>query len=444
MAATFAPMANLNQDFDNALLAAGIPENSGLLLAISGGVDSMSLLHLLCQKKYKLQVAHVHHGLRKESDAEVNLVSETCSRHKIPFHLKKVDQGFWEGKNIQIEARKIRYAFFESLLKEQNLQYIVTAHHANDALETFFLNLLRGSGIQGLSGWELLKGNRLRPLIYIQKETLIAYAQLNGISWMEDSSNLEHKYHRNQIRSKLIPVIEEIDPRNIKGLRRSIWHLEEAREALNFALNNWRAQNIVIENDDTLEINWQNPNELWFVRKVFSSIISLHPDAFEQLWFANPGAIKETPEGRLTRTRSGLVFSKIKPTEPEINLVYDDMEALLKSPFVYGTQDFESQIWEKYPDHICIDAETINFPVAIRNLKPNDQFQPLGMAGSVDAIKWLKARAISHIQKEKTLVICDQKNILAVMGIMPSQLAKISSETKIILLLSKTVFTNPI
>jgi tRNA(Ile)-lysidine synthase len=444
MAATFAPMANLNQNFDNALLAAGIPENSGLLLAISGGVDSMSLLHLLCQKKYKLQVAHVHHGLRKESDAEVSLVAETCSKLKIPFHLKKIAQGFWEGKNIQIEARKIRYAFFESLLKKHNLQYIVTAHHADDALETFFLNLLRGSGLRGLSGWEPLKGNRLRPLISIQKETLIAYAQLNGISWMEDSSNLEHKYHRNQIRNKLIPVIEEIDPRNIKGLRRSIWHLKEAYEALNFAYIDWRIQNIIIENDDTLEINWRNPNELWFVRKVFSAIITLHPDAFEQLWNAKPGSIKDTPEGQLTRTRSGLIFSKVKPTKPETNWVYDDMEALLKSPFVHGIQDFESQIWEKYQGHVCIDAETINFPVEIRNLKPNDQFQPLGMVGSVDAIKWLNSRAISHSQKQKTLVICDRKNILAIIGIMPSQLAKISSKTKIILLLSKTVFTNPI
>lgn len=186
-----------------------------LILACSGGVDSMVLFHLLLKKGVPFEVAHVNYQLRGEdSNLDEELVKKTCNDHGITFHLKKtrlVDQLEVEGGNLQNEARKIRHAFFRELLIHPQ-DKIVLAHHQDDQVEHFFLNLGRGANINGLAGMKMQDGQLLRPLLNTSRATILHYAHHHQIEWREDVSNAKNDYGRNKLRNVLLPELLEINP----------------------------------------------------------------------------------------------------------------------------------------------------------------------------------------------------------------------------------------
>lgn len=209
-------------------------EHKKFLLAVSGGADSMVLLNLFQRLDLNFEVAHFNYRLRGEdSDLDEKIVADFCFKNNIELHLYQVSEKEQKPKNsIQIWARNLRYEFFFKILKQKNFDFIVTAHHLNDELETFIINLSRGSGIKGLSGIPASENKILRPLLRFSKQEIYDFANESGIEFREDASNQKNDYLRNGIRNKVIPVLSEISPDFLSGFKDSLIYLNEANKFL--------------------------------------------------------------------------------------------------------------------------------------------------------------------------------------------------------------------
>jgi len=185
---------------------------SRLLIACSGGVDSMVLAHLAGECKFEFVLAHCNYKLRgQDSDLDQELVSSWGQERKVEVHSKTFDLSD-ETNSIQLKARQYRYDWFLSLLSKENYDFILTAHHADDSMETFFINLSRGTGLEGLTGIPQKNEHIVRPLLPFSKKEILGFAQSEAIPWREDESNTELKYVRNRIRHEIVPRFLEINP----------------------------------------------------------------------------------------------------------------------------------------------------------------------------------------------------------------------------------------
>ena len=195
-----------------------IEEGDKVLVAVSGGPDSLSLLHVLNELKYPICVAHVNHGLRENADIDEAFVRDFCQEKNIPFFAKKVNLKEMQDKMTVEEAgRKIRYDFFYEVMEKEGCTKLATAHNSNDNAETVIMNLIRGSGISGLKGIEPMRGNLIRPLIDISRAEIEEYCKKHHLNPRIDETNFEEHYTRNKVRLKLIPYIEENINENVVG-----------------------------------------------------------------------------------------------------------------------------------------------------------------------------------------------------------------------------------
>lgn len=213
-------LEKLNPDF----------ESKKYLLAVSGGVDSMVVMDLFKTLKLQFEVAHINYALRgKDSDADEKIVEEFCKKNEIKFHLYQVSEMDQKPKNsIQIWARNLRYDFFRKIQKEENIEFLITAHHLNDQLETFLINLSKASGIKGLIGIPENENHILRPLLNFSKEEIYDFAKENNIAFREDLSNQKNDYLRNKIRNKIVPQLTEIFPDFLNQFGDSLSYLKSA------------------------------------------------------------------------------------------------------------------------------------------------------------------------------------------------------------------------
>ena len=209
-----------------AAVDAAFPQPARLLCGVSGGRDSVVLLHALVQCGHTVEAAHVNYALRgSDSDADEDFVRQLCARLNVPLHVQHPDVKAYAHEHklhIQEAARNLRYSFFRRLLCERNLHLICVAHHQTDQMETFFINALRGSGVQGLSGMQPLQGDVARPLLQLTTSQIDAYAHQWGLSWREDASNATDAYLRNRIRHHLLPAVERLDHHFPAGLLHTI------------------------------------------------------------------------------------------------------------------------------------------------------------------------------------------------------------------------------
>ena len=209
------------------------------LLAISGGPDSMAILDLFSKNKFSFQVAHVNYKLRGEdSDLDQKIVEDFCLKNDLNFHLYEVSSLDNQPQNsIQNWARNIRYQFFKNIQKQGNLGFLVTAHHLNDDLETFLINLSRGSGLVGLSGIPAQKNNILRPLLPFSKKEIYQYLAENKVHFREDETNKKSDYLRNKIRNEIIPKLEETNDHFLNNFKKSLMYLQQSRAFVETQIN---------------------------------------------------------------------------------------------------------------------------------------------------------------------------------------------------------------
>jgi tRNA(Ile)-lysidine synthase len=212
----------------------------GVLVAVSGGADSICLLHLFHQLNIYVEAAHINYGLRAEdSDMDMELVTQTCKIWEIPLHVKKVNSGELEqiSNNIQEAARILRYEYFNQIIQQTQLDYIATAHHSDDQAETVLFNIIRGKFKLGLSGIPATNENIVRPLLIYSKKEIVAHLENNKVAYRTDQSNFTNDYTRNEIRNTILPLLEKINPKVSTHLN----HLAEHAQFANFAIDEFMA-----------------------------------------------------------------------------------------------------------------------------------------------------------------------------------------------------------
>ena len=230
-----------------------------LLVAISGGIDSVVLTHLLHRLNFDFQLAHCNFCLRgKESDQDEQFVIDMAKKLQLKIHTKSFDtQSYAQTNNVSVQmaARQMRYTWFKELLQQEMLDYLITAHNLDDNLETFLINFTRGTGLEGLSGIEEINENIVRPLLGFSREQIEQFANENKITWREDSSNIDTKYTRNKIRHQVIPLLKEINPGLLQSFKRTSKHLQQSKHIITDTISDLKPKIITSDNEGVYKID---------------------------------------------------------------------------------------------------------------------------------------------------------------------------------------------
>ncbi len=428
----------------------GLIDVSGpTLLGISGGVDSMVMLNLFIRSGYNVAVAHCNFGLRgDESDKDQLFVEKQCREHRIPFHSKRFNTTQYareEGISVQMAARELRYSWFELILAENNYSNIGIAHNKNDLAETFFINLIRGTGIKGLTGIKPKAGNIIRPLLFAERKKIAEYARKYDISFREDSSNIEIKYKRNRIRHKIIPEFENISAVFIDNLYDTTNRLMDTEAIYNETVNK-KFEETCIKSGDGYKIS-------------IDRLLSLDPlpaYLFEFLRRWNfpreiiPGiirALKKTPGKQFFSSSHRLVkdrdFLLINPLGGDtINRYYIEEETSemryplkLKITKTYNHRGFEIPITTGVA---CLDMDLIYFPLILRKWQKGDYFQPFGMKGLKKISDFFIDNKFSIVQKENTWLLASGNKIVWIAGHRIDERFKVREDTRNIILIEMT------
>ena len=402
--------------------------NDKVLVALSGGADSVALLHVLIDLGYKCECAHCNFHLRgEESNRDENFVRALCNEIHIPLYIKHFDtESYAKEKQISIEmaARELRYAWFEELRKETGATVIAVAHHRDDSVETFLLNLIRGTGINGLKGIQAKNRYIVRPLLETSREDILNYLDYLKQDYVTDSTNLQDEYLRNKIRLNLLPIMKEMNPSIMESIQETSQKLSEVANIYNQNRKEILKTSIqTTEEGDTLHIQTiledSAPLSLlheWLSPAGFNS--SQIKDIHQSLKKEQSGKQFISNEWKLLRDREHLILhhKKIEENVPEISI--ETMEI---------NNDF---ILLKDKNIACLDADKVVLPLKIRKWKKGDKFVPFGMKGQKKVSDYLTDKKYSLFQKEKQYVACSEGIIVWLIGERTDDRFKITEKSK--------------
>lgn len=411
-----------------------------LFLAVSGGLDSMVLLHLLQQLPYEIAVLHCNFQLRGlESFGDQNFIQEYCDQNNIPVFITQFDtEAFAKDYKLstQVAARELRYSWFYELLEEKNFDYILTAHHADDNLETFIINLTRGTGLEGLTGIPEENDKIIRPLLPFSREEILKYAEENSIEWREDSSNASNKYLRNKIRHDLVPILKEINPNFLNAFQKTQSYLQESQVMVEDA-SIMIYQQVAKESGDDIHFDLNQLKKLpnyksylyqWLNEFGFSAWNDIY-DLVE----GQSGKQVLSDEFRLLKNRETLILSPVSEIseKEEFEIAANDTEVNFPLKLKLCQVD---DITIDSNKAIFVDAEKIRFPLILRRWNEGDVFQPFGMHGKSKKVsKLFKDEKLSLIEKEKTWILASENQIVWIVGIRQDERFKIKNTTNKIL-----------
>lgn len=410
-----------------------------LLLAVSGGIDSMVLVHLCHQLKLDFAVAHCNFQLRgKESDDDENFVKSQTEKLQIPLFIQKFDtKSIVETQklSIQLAARKLRYDWFYELMNENGFDYILTAHHLDDSLETFLINFTRGSGLDGLIGIPEQNDKIVRPLLIFSRNEIETFAQENQITWREDSSNSSDKYLRNKLRHDVIPILEELNPsllssfeNTIKNLKQSQSLVDDASKMVYEKVASEQENQIVFNLDLLLAYqNYQAYLFSWFSRFGFTDW-----EAISDLVSAQSGKQVMSDSHVLLKNRNTLLLFSRKENSEETIYQIDRAQKQVKVPLKLTFCNV-SDISVQSTNTIFVDAEKLQFPLTIRKWKEGDFFQPFGMKGKKKVSKFFKDEKFSMLEKNEIWLLCSNDEIVWIIGKRQDERFKITETTTKIL-----------
>jgi len=409
-----------------------------ILLAVSGGVDSMVMLHLLHEAGYEIAVAHCNFQLRgKESDADENFVKDQSDRLKIPFYSKRFSTNNYaadNGLSIQMAARELRYQWFSELCEGEGYHRIATAHHLNDSLETTLFNFIRGTGIDGMKGITSLAGNLVRPMLTFTADEIINYAKTNNLKWREDSSNKTEDYSRNFLRHQVIPKLKEINPSIEESFKRTNQRLQGAHALVQVALDELKTKFIQNENGQ-IKIDKAILSTTPYPETVVWELIKEYGFNFTQC-LEMVHASGRTPGKRFLSLNSQLIIdrdcwiiSKVSKPLPPTTIHWDDGHAsfghmemrIAKSSDKKFTRDINTG---------SFDAEKISFPLVWRKWEAGDTFHPLGMKHSKKLSDFFFFCKVSMADKEIATVIESNGNVIWVVGYRIDDRFKVTDATQ--------------
>ena len=439
-----------------------IAEGDKLILALSGGVDSMVLADLLLKAKVSFVAAHCNFHLRgEESDGDEKFVREFAEQNDVQCFVKHFETEKYaaeRGVSIEMAARDLRYAWFEELRQQLGYDKIAVAHHADDQAETFFINLLRGAGLNGLKGMKPQNGVIIRPLLWASREQIHQYALVNQIQWREDHTNAESIYLRNKIRNQLLPTFDELHPGARQGLYKSLEHLAAENELYRELLKE-RLSHIVEELDDVSVIARRDDEAIQTESsKSFRVSLDCHASLAmtqsEQLlfeWLRNYGfntdqchfifeAMKTgignkyfSPTHQLVIGRNELLLSEIKSeTNEEIQIEIGEEEITSPVHLRFSKNEIAPDfVIDKSPNVALLDADKITFPLTLRHWQHGDRFHPLGMKGSKLLSDFFVDQKFTECMKRNLwLLTSADGDIFWVVGYRIDDRYKVASETK--------------
>lgn len=419
--------------------------NGTYLLALSGGVDSTALFHALRMLGVDFACARIKYQLREEeSERDAQFVQDLCHSHKIRLFYK-VHPLTNRESNIQAEARLARYNYFEYIRSKHHLSAVLTAHHMDDRIETFLLNLSRGAGLKGLSSLASKRGVLVRPLINCTKDEIEDFANLNNIKWMEDSSNLETMYHRNLLRHEAIPAFRKINPEFTRNAARSIQIIESAKNLLNQYRLLWESQ-YVQKKEDLITLTVLNTAEDYFLFEYLSEI-GFHHSTLSQIRqnLMNPGKEFRSDSGwSAFIDRSKILLTNNRQEDKVFNeeLIIEHQTLLLcKNTMISLREHSLVEVQKEYksspPNIIYIDLDKIRFPLKLRAWNDGDFIRPLGMNGRKKKVQdILTDFKIPRLQKSKCLVLISGNEIIWLVNFCLAESVKITAQTERILKLT--------
>ncbi len=410
------------------------------LLACSGGLDSMCLANLLIQSEIKFEVAHVNFMLRgKESDEDEAFIKTWAKKHGKTLHLHQTETqkiASERGISTQMAARDIRYEWFETIRQNRNLAGIVLAHHEDDQLETIFLNLLRGTGIEGVYGMADRRGWLIRPLLPFSRQQILEYAKENKVAWREDSSNEKTDYKRNKLRHETLPAIYASSTDAKANLLTSFQRLKDTGKAFHGLFENW--MNTTVSQKEGFQI------------LPISSLISVNGAASLLYFWLRPygfnsdqaSAILQSCQnqeaGKLFQSqnyvvnvdREELILSKSVEKFQPISISENDVEFTLPEASYSLLKSTGSLQIQKSPTNASLDLERLSFPLEIRTWQEGDRFIPIGMKHHKKISDFLIDLKIPLIQKQSVKVLLSGDEIAWVIGYRIADWAKSTPATR--------------
>lgn len=415
-----------------------------LLLAVSGGIDSMVMLDLFVKSSYEISIAHCNFQLRgAESVADEKWIRDYASQHQIPIFVTHFDtKAFAEDYKLstQVAARELRYNWFYELLDSQSFDYVLTAHHADDNLETFLINLSRGTGLDGLIGIPQQNDKILRPLLAFCRSEIEAYAQANKIQWREDSSNASDNYLRNKIRHILVPIVKDLNPDFLASFAKTQQYLQQSQQLAEDATV-MVYQQVAQQADDEIHFNLkklkQLPNYKSYLYQWLKEFGFTAWDDIYNLAESQTGKQILSPDYRLLKNRDFFILSPLnKATEVQEFWIEKDEQVNFPLKLTFKKIDAQSGSSNSV---IFVDEEKLVYPLLLRRWKTGDVFLPIGMNGQSKKLsKFFKDEKLSLIEKENTWLLCSGNQIVWVIGLRADERFKPTTTTKQILKIALT------
>lgn len=398
-----------------------------LLIAISGGIDSVVLTHALHQLDFSIGLAHCNFTLRdRESDLDELFVEDFGKQLRCKIHTTRFNTSNFAEANhlsIQMAARKLRYDWFGELLSKHSYDYLLTAHHADDNLETFLINLTRGTGLEGLTGIPMINEKIVRPLLPFSREEIVTYATTHDLAWREDASNQETKYIRNKIRHHVVPLLKELNPSLLSVFQKTTTHLQDAHtivvDQIEELLQNGAVKHTTIgmQLDISKFTDLSNPKAyLYHVLKTYGFT---EWDNIVDLLTAQSGKQVFSNTHRLLKNRDFLLLTTIDSaknnTSTEYFYINEELFSITKP--IHLISERETEQTTTLPEHITVDKDLLKFPLILRKWENGDYFYPSGMRGKKKLSKYFKDEKLSLLDKENIWLLCSAENeIIWVVG----------------------------
>jgi len=422
-------MENLLAEFQESLQKLGVAEKDRLLLAVSGGLDSVVLTYLSAMSGLEFAIAHVNFQLRgAESERDEVFVRQLANKYQKPFFVKKIDSVAYtknEKSSIQVIARNLRYEWFKTFIgtRVDQFKFLLTGHHLDDNIETMLMYFFRGTGISGLTGMPEKNGHLLRPLLKISRKHLKEFALEQNLEWVEDSSNNSDDYTRNFFRNQLIPSVSRIFPELQLNLKNNLNRFSEAYTLYEQAIEIHKKK-LLKQTGSEIHIPILLLKKAVPMKTILFEIIKAYhfspsqTDEIIRLMDSTNGKYVSSSSHRIIKNRGWLIIAPANNEsaahiviDSECGVAYPEGWIQINTKSLDGSEPFVAP-----PGTECLDGRKINFPLLLRKWKTGDYFYPLGMKKKKKLARFFIDQKLSKTAKEKVWVLVMDSQIVWVVG----------------------------